>query len=628
MLKNTQPKPASNCASAHQEAGQRIAITQERYVEVLASPGSGKTHTLIARLSHLLASGVPVARILVLSFSNEAVRELRRRVDFSAGATESSRPQTPLTDIRIQTAHAFARSLLPKPPTLMLESQQRKLLKNVLKHMRQRMRKRQLWADFSVEQKRKRREILEELQQPQKLRWLLALFDRARAAGHTIQQTLANAVFDEHKSILSPAVVAKVFKQYQKIKSERAHMDFGDMLRRGIQRLEETKNCTQTNASYQHILVDEFQDCSAAQTELIAAIARHNNAQVMVFGDPLQAIYGFAGAQYRGLAFFLPDARSIRLPTSYRLTTETAALACAVARQPSDAIKTMRRGPKPVLVNSADENTQARRLACDIQQLISGGVSAHQIVVLSRLKALLNPVEAELAALSINTARIGQQRDLQHVLNILRLVRLHRRYHLQQHSITPANLHKLRIEDRVIEHDNADKVAKQLTAIALPSSVEGQYCLCCKAYLRLLGGIRAAVNKDIAHEINRWQPHTRQYTTLKALRQGIESMALASRSQVTTSTIHAAKGREWAHVFVAGVTDGILPFYKARDADTLAQEQNLLYVAITRAKDAVRLYHAPIVHTRSRQTFSAASPFLPTSTKLLMYVTKPKIRKA
>jgi len=137
MPKNTELFRASNRATAQREAGQQIVTTPEPYVEVLASPGSGKTHTLIARLSHLLASGVPAARILVLSFSNEAVRELRRRLDSSALDPKSPLAPYPYADVSIQTAHAFARSLLRKPPTLLKESQQRKLLKSVLRGMRQ-----------------------------------------------------------------------------------------------------------------------------------------------------------------------------------------------------------------------------------------------------------------------------------------------------------------------------------------------------------------------------------------------------------------------------------------------------------------------------------------------------------
>lgn len=80
---------------------------------------------------------------------------------------------------------------------------------------------------------------------------------------------------------------------------------------------------------------------------------------------------------------------------------------------------------------------------------------------------------------------------------------------------------------------------------------------------------------------------------------------------VVTGTIHSAKGGEWDHVQIVGVTDGLLPLYLARnDQRSLSEERNLLYVAITRARETVQLYHAPANHARSRQRFEAMSRFL------------------
>ena len=80
---------------------------------------------------------------------------------------------------------------------------------------------------------------------------------------------------------------------------------------------------------------------------------------------------------------------------------------------------------------------------------------------------------------------------------------------------------------------------------------------------------------------------------------------------VVTGTIHSAKGGQWDHVFIVGVTDGLLPFYKARnDEHAMAEERNLLYVAVTRAREKAWLYHAPSNHSGSRQRFEDVSCFL------------------
>jgi DNA helicase-2/ATP-dependent DNA helicase PcrA len=82
------------------------------------------------------------------------------------------------------------------------------------------------------------------------------------------------------------------------------------------------------------------------------------------------------------------------------------------------------------------------------------------------------------------------------------------------------------------------------------------------------------------------------------------------KEAIVTGTIHAAKGLEWEHVFIVGATDGYLPLYHARDKAQLSEERNLLYVVVTRAREAVRLYHAPSNHARSRQHFESPCTFL------------------
>jgi DNA helicase-2/ATP-dependent DNA helicase PcrA len=83
-----------------------------------------------------------------------------------------------------------------------------------------------------------------------------------------------------------------------------------------------------------------------------------------------------------------------------------------------------------------------------------------------------------------------------------------------------------------------------------------------------------------------------------------------SSAAVTTSTIHAAKGREWDHVFVVGMADGQIPLYLAQDEQMLAEERRLLYVAVTRARESVRLYYAPVFHSLTRKWFEQPSLFL------------------
>jgi DNA helicase-2/ATP-dependent DNA helicase PcrA len=123
--------------------------------------------------------------------------------------------------------------------------------------------------------------------------------------------------------------------------------------------------------------------------------------------------------------------------------------------------------------------------------------------------------------------------------------------------------------------------------------------------LRALGGLRA--DEDRRPDVNRWDAFTREYSSALEMRDAIRNMSLAA---VVTETIHAAKGGEWDHVFVVGVTEGYLPMYLSRDELAVTEDRNLLFVAITRAKGTVRLYHAPSDHPRSQRRFTALSPFV------------------
>lgn len=612
-------------------SARRVVCTTHHHVEVLASPGSGKTHTLIARLSHLLTSGVPAAQILVLSFSNEAVRELRRRMDLACTADDVARctsdkaggeqrvtSVTGMTGIRVSTAHAFARSLLRKPPAIITDKAQRKLLARSIKMVRKSMRHREIWADISTAQRQRRRDQLQTLSEPSGIRRLLALFDYHRAAGVTIRQALNVSAFSP---LGKPAAIEAIWRQYQEVKRDNHSQDFADILETAARRIQRGR----LRLKFRYVLIDEFQDCSTAQTRLLALLAQHSGASIMAFGDPAQSLYGFSGTHYAPLADFLPDVQRHHLPLSHRLTHETAALANQIAQLDGrSAIRARQRGQRPALVLSSNETQQTRRVVADIQRLLADGVAPSDIAVLARTKSMLHTVEAALLTKSIDCNRLGGNRSQSHVENVLRLVRWTQRWHQRSQPVEPRQLEGLRTENIKIDCAVADKQARALMRTKWPLSLEGQYQLCAHTYLRLLGGMRT--HPEIAAQVNRWEPMCRQHTNPKAMRAALHQSAWQG---IVTGTIHSAKGREWRHVLVVGATEGILPIYHARNTDALAQERNLLYVAITRAKDQVRLYHAPIAHARTRHRFDRLNPLLDVAAAhKLMTITRAKTANA
>jgi len=136
-----------------------------------------------------------------------------------------------------------------------------------------------------------------------------------------------------------------VYKKYSAIKQKSGVIDFGDMLSQAIDAIE-----SDARVPYSHILVDEYQDCSPAQVELLVALA-NRGCSIMAFGDPGQAIYGFGGATYTPLRSVLKGVRDYSLPRSHRLSTENAALASAILGLKGDqVIKASRLGTRPVTI--------------------------------------------------------------------------------------------------------------------------------------------------------------------------------------------------------------------------------------------------------------------------------------
>ncbi len=400
------------------------------------------------------------------------------------------------------------------------------------------------------------------------------------------------------------AVADRIQKLYAKAKRRAKKMDFSDMLSYAAEAVKSVPG----TITHTHVLVDEYQDCSSAQAYLLAALANSAGCELMVFGDSFQSIYGFGGNRYTPLGTVLSGVRALTLPVTHRLSRQVAALASAVAGHREDqAIVSKHDGPLPILVRSTGLTTQTQAVVMNIRKLVADGASLSQIAILARTKALLGPVEQGLLAKDIQTVRLGTKRDIRHPLRVLRLVSLVEGHANRNVMIDAIELQKIlsQVSPFGDDDDAWEKQVKALRKAARAPSTEGRYQICSDVYLRCLGGIPN--NKEVQHDLNRWAPPCRGIANAKAMRTAIKKL---DPDGLVTATIHAAKGREWDHVFVVGVADGQLPQYLAKTQEKLSDERRLLYVAITRSKGTLRLYHAPVTHARSRKRFEGLSRFL------------------
>jgi DNA helicase-2/ATP-dependent DNA helicase PcrA len=585
-------------------AGDRIVRSDEKRVEVTASPGSGKTHTLVGRVGFLLGNEVPAEKILVLSFSKASVAELRRRIRTGVNGSTSLAADDPSKGVVVQTAHAFALGLIRRAVgdvRVLRDKQATELLLKAIQTARRAVRRGPLWADRPLKVRQRRHRQLGHLRQPAQMKLLSRLFSVAGATKRKLSAVISHDQFADIHGY--GKVGAEVKRRYAALKKKRDALDYGDMLADAAEILENDP----ASVPFTHVLVDEYQDCSAAQVHLLARLAGLDGRSIMVFGDPHQAIFAFAGARYTPLSTVLDGVKKFNLPHSLRLTAQTAALASAVARHsPENAIQTDREGVAPRLLIDESQTAQTERVVHDIKRFIARGTPPEKIVVLARTKALLHPVEQALLAANMQTERKGLKRDLKQLRCVLRLVRVVERCEAARTAVTPEMLRTKLSKLTGVVDDLWQREARALSKVVQIPSLEGRYQLCAKAYLRLMGGVRA--NPELRADLNRWAPLARGYSNAQKMWNAVRAM---KSKGVVTGTIHSAKGCEWDHVLVVGVTDGYLPLYHSRDdPQSLAEERNLLYVAITRARDSIRLCHAPAQHARSRKRFDNVCRFL------------------
>jgi DNA helicase II / ATP-dependent DNA helicase PcrA len=586
---------------------QEIIQSKQKRISVQASPGSGKTHTLLHRIAHLIVSGVPARKILVLSFSNDAISELHRRRDELCTTTRNREIAEKFKQVQITTTHSFALSVVRQiSPSLKIlaDRDALKLLVQAIRSTLADTRAKTLWQSVSLNVRKQRVGLLRELlKNPREQQHLLAALAYTHAANLTASTTLSTGQFEPLKRYIR--VVNSVAERYSTAKKNINTIDFGDMVAEAKRLLLEKPGMN----TFKHVLADEYQDSSPAQVQLLQVLAEVCRCHITVFGDRHQAIYGFGGNVYTPLEDVLAGVRVMSLPDSHRLTRQTAALASAVVQHKGcDSIRAARDGTSPVLVINKSMTEQAKAVAADIQRLIAAGTPPSQIAVLARAGQWLHPIEQALLATSIQTSRAHTERDARHCMRVLILVRLTEHHEAKGRSIDAMTVqHILRKAKPCLDEDGWAKVVKLMKKAIVCPSVEGRYKRCIDIYLLAIGGARK--NTVIKHDLNRWIPLCRGRVNARAV---LEAVTAAERpAAVNTGTIHSAKGREWQHVFVVGLADGQLPLYLVwHDATMLAEERRLLYVAITRARTAVRLFFAPTSHSLSRQRFETVSRFL------------------
>ena len=603
---------------------------------ITAGAGSGKTKVLTCRIAHLLELGVAPYRILAITFTNKAAKEMKERVENLVGAQADS--------IWLSTFHSFCAKLLrfevdgfhgyTRNFTIYDSSDQLVLVKDCLKKLN---------------------------------------LDDKQFTPRSVLGTISSAknVLMDAKAFAAQASdfyeqkVADIYAMYQDKLRENNAVDFDDLLFLAVRLLQENDEVREKYQSrFQYILVDEYQDTNHAQyalTKILAARWRN----ICVVGDADQSIYAWRGADIRNIIDFTrdyPDAASIKLEQNYRSTKTILNAANAVIdnneSRPKKTLWTENpTGNKIIHYQAQTEHDEADYIAGVIYNRHEISHEPYgDMAILFRTNAQSRVLEEKLMRYAIPYTMVGgtkfyDRKEIKDVLAYLRLL-----YNPEDSlSLTRIiNVPKRNIGATTMEHvaayaeeqgislfealSSTDDIPVTKRAKAslenfaamifdLLNDIEGKDVLSLIETVIKQTGYGEMLDKEAEHDpqgesrkenVGEFLSVAKDYMDSNPegnLQDFLENVALvsdvddfeSSESKVTLMTLHAAKGLEFPVVFLVGLDEGLFPHSRTlMDPSQVEEERRLAYVGITRAER--QLY---VTNAVTRTMYGRISAYMP-----------------
>ena len=602
-----------------------VATAGNGPILVIAGAGSGKTRALTYRLAWLVHNGVDPSRIMLVTFTNRAAREMLSRVEVLV------RQKT--KDIWGGTFHHISNRLL-----------------------RRHGRKLGVSPDFTILDREDSRDLLASSVQQAGVDIRKRRFPQKSvlaAISSFVQNTLEpleDVISKRYPMFIREAgEIERVLALYAIIKRERQLLDFDDLLSFWLRLMSDYEDVRNALANqFLYILVDEYQDTNAVQGAIVDMLAsKHRN--VTVVGDDSQSIYSFRGASFRNIITFrerYPDVKEYRLETNYRSVKEILTLANASIEHNSRRLpKTLRAkrpsGLKPAVVPTQDHFIQSRFISEYVLVLLDQGRGLKDIAVLYRSHWHSLEIQLEFQRRNIPFQVRGGLRFFEqaHMKDVLCYMRVLQNPHdelawLRLLKMLPrvGNALSQRIWQRINQADDTLNLAgdsktvdllpagarvfyqdftgliKELTELNSPAEIIDMVLnRCYDDYLVSHYDGAELRRQDIRALAN----FAAQYNTVEAF---LTDVALAGEFSgetvvegpveqefVTLSTIHQAKGLEWPVVFIPWLADGRFPTDLAINTqEDLEEERRVFHVAVTRAKDELYLVVPQLYRNRSR----------------------------
>ena len=601
---------------------------------VLAGAGSGKTRTITARIAWLVSQGEDPAKILAVTFTNKAAREMKERI---AGMVDAA-------DAKAVTASTF-----------------HSLCLRILRADAERLGYK---ANFSI------------FDESDQMGLIKKIITRVSAKDEKLDPNFAKNFISKAKNNALPidadTLLGSVFHRYEQELRALNAMDFDDLLGKAVKLLDEHSEAREKwRARVKYLMVDEFQDTNKLQLDLVNLLVSGQPPNVCVVGDDDQSIYGWRGAEVSNILEFekhFPNPRIIRLEQNYRSTNAILGAANRLIknnpRRRGKNLWSPKEGGEPVRVIAVPDdrkeaefvvqeigaqrdeakvpwehfaviyrmNAQSRLLEENLRKnkipyRLVGGKSFFERREIKDLAAymtiLLNPADdpALLRIIATPPRGIGATTvELALAFSIEKEVSLFEALRHPEYLETCSRKAAEAIRSFVDEMDAArirvgtpgGDAAQILSSLLEGCGYMDDLKRSCKTPDETLN--REENVREMLRALGEYQKRSKDglqgFLDEVSLDREREADKADTATGVTLITMHAAKGLEFPYVFLVGVEDGLLPHERSKTEGTVDEERRLFYVGITRAMKTL-----VITWCRGRMKFGSSmhcrpSPFL------------------
>lgn len=590
---------------------------------VIAGAGTGKTRMLTHKIAYLINQNiVKPNQILAVTFTNKAAGEMKERVGKLVGNEIASQ-------VWISTYHSLCARILrheikifgySSSFAILDSSDQKQILNNVYKKLNIQAKSHTYSNMFDYISKNKMHSILPE----QKI----------------------NEAEQTHYHKESEIIHARIYDEYEKELKRLKALDFDDLILFVRKLFMEHADIAKKWASkFSYILVDEYQDTSKAQFDIVKALAVKNN--ITVVGDPDQTIYTWRQAEIdliNNFGKYFQPSTIIKLTQNYRSTKTIIDASNRLIknnknRVPKELVSTKEAGENIGFYNAFSEEAEAKWIMQKIHNLRRERTQLKDIAIIYRAHYLSLPIEKLLVTENINYIVYGgtkffQRQEIKDAISYLRIINngdevsLVRMINTPSRSLGNTSVNKIidfsqemgmSLYDVIVTHFKELPISqKQMVELANFINLIRKYKKAMETYPisvileKFLIEVKYIESftpkeiedgkldnvKELIRSIEVWEKD--EENKGKGLEGYLDEVSLMmdmdtdnrSKDYVSLMTVHAAKGLEFLNVFIAGFSDNIFPSSRALEDDdyelSLEEERRLAYVAMTRAK--LRLY--------------------------------------